>query len=125
MRILIPVDEAKGLDSPISDEFGEAPFFLVATDGGGLEVYRNEEVIKGRGHRWEEILQLKPDVVITREIGRPAYYAFKAKGIKILLAEGTTAREALEKLRRGELREFPPELVHEPRHEHHGRHNAH
>jgi ABC-type Fe3+-hydroxamate transport system substrate-binding protein len=40
---------------------------LVATDGGELEVYRNEEVMKGRGHRWEEILQLKPDVVITRE----------------------------------------------------------
>jgi predicted Fe-Mo cluster-binding NifX family protein len=51
MCILIPVDEAKGLDSPISDAFGEAPFFLVATDGGELEVYRNEEVIQGRGHR--------------------------------------------------------------------------
>jgi Uncharacterized conserved protein len=122
MRVLIPVDEARGLDSPISDEFSEAPFFLVVTEGGGLEVYRNEEVIQGRGHRWEEILQLKPDVVITREIGRPAYHAFKAKGIKILLAEGATAREALEKWRRGELREFPPELVHEPRHGHHRAH---
>jgi hypothetical protein len=58
MRVLIPVDEVKGLDSPITDEFGAAPFFLVATDGGELEVYRNEEVIQGRGHRWEEILQL-------------------------------------------------------------------
>jgi predicted Fe-Mo cluster-binding NifX family protein len=46
MRVLIPVDEAKGLDSPISDEFGEAPFFLVATNGGELEVYRNEEMIQ-------------------------------------------------------------------------------
>jgi predicted Fe-Mo cluster-binding NifX family protein len=79
---------------------------LEATEGGGLEVYRNEEVIQGRGHRWEEILQLKPDVVITREIGRPAYHAFRAKGVKILLAEGATAREALEKWRRGKLREF-------------------
>jgi predicted Fe-Mo cluster-binding NifX family protein len=115
MCILIPVDEAKGLDSPISDAFGEAPFFLVATDGGELEVYRNEEVMKRRGHRWEEILQLKPDVVITRKIGRPAYYAFRAGGVKVLLAEGATAREALEKWRHGELRE----LVHEPRHGHH------
>jgi predicted Fe-Mo cluster-binding NifX family protein len=122
MRFLIPVDGARGLDSPISDEFGEAPFLLVATDGGGLEVYRNEEVIKGRGHRWEEILQLKPEVVITREIGRPAYHAFKARGIKIFFAEDATAHEALEKWRRGELREFPPELVHEPRHSHHRAH---
>ncbi len=66
-------------------------------------MYRNEEVIQGRGPRWEEILQLKPDVVITREIGRLAYYAFRARGIKIFLAEGATAREALEKWRRGEL----------------------
>ncbi len=70
-------------------------------------MYRNEEAIQQRGRRWEEILQLKPDVVITREIGRPAYYAFRAGGVKILLAEGATAREALEKWRRGELREYP------------------
>jgi len=50
MRVLIPVDEAGGLESPISDEFGEAPFFLVV-DGDRVEVYRNEEVIKGRGRQ--------------------------------------------------------------------------
>ena len=83
---------------------------------------RNEEVVKGRGHRWEEILQLRPDVVITRKIGRSAYYAFRAGGVKIFLAEGATAREVLEKWRRGELRKFSPELVREPRH---GRHRAH
>jgi predicted Fe-Mo cluster-binding NifX family protein len=32
--------------------------------------------------------------------------------------EGTTAREALERLKRGELREFPAELAHEPRRRH-------
>lgn len=117
MRILIPVNELKGLNSPISDEFGEAPYFLVV-DGDRVESYKNDEVITGRGHRWEEILRLKPDVVITREIGRPAYYAFKARGVKIYLAEGATVVEALEKLKRGELKEFPHELVHEPRHPH-------
>jgi predicted Fe-Mo cluster-binding NifX family protein len=34
MCVLIPVDEAKGLDSPISDEFGEAPFFLSRPTAG-------------------------------------------------------------------------------------------
>jgi predicted Fe-Mo cluster-binding NifX family protein len=50
-------------------------------DGDRVEVYRNEEVIKGRGHRRKEILQLRPDVVITREIGKPAYHAFRARGV--------------------------------------------
>lgn len=117
MRILIPVDEARGLDSPISEEFGRAPFFLVFEDGK-VEIYRNEDVVKGVGRRWEEILKLRPDVVITREIGRPAYYAYRRIGVLIYLAEGKNVREALDKFRRGELREFPPELAHEPRHYH-------
>ena len=45
-----PSTRLVALESPISDEFGEAPFFLVV-DGDRVEVYRNEEVIKGRGHR--------------------------------------------------------------------------
>ncbi|AAL63217.1 hypothetical protein PAE1037 [Pyrobaculum aerophilum str. IM2] len=27
MRILVPLDEDRGLDSPVSEEFGEAPYF--------------------------------------------------------------------------------------------------
>ncbi|MEM1663707.1 MAG: NifB/NifX family molybdenum-iron cluster-binding protein [Pyrobaculum sp.] len=115
MRILIPVDKAAGLDSPVSDEFGRAPYFLIY-DGGRVEIYRNEEVVKGVRHRWEEILQLKPDVVITREIGRPAYHAFRGLGISIYLAEGNTVREVVEKFEKRQLKEFPPDLVHEPRH---------
>jgi len=112
-----PLTRRVALSPPISDEFGEAPFFLVV-DGDRVEVYRNVEVIKGRGDRWEEILQLRPDVVITREIGKPAYHAFRARGIKTYFAEDTTAREALERLKRGELREYPAELAHEPRRRH-------
>ena len=77
-------------------------------DGDRVEVYRNEEVIKGRGHRCEEILQLRPDVVITREIGKPAYHAFRARGVKMYFAEGTTAREASERLKRGGGSESSP-----------------
>jgi|GEM_PF-6761767 len=117
MRVLIPVDESRCLDSTISDEFGEAPFFLVI-DGDRVEMYKNEEVITGHSHRWQEILKLQPDVIITREIGKPAYYAFRTKGIKIYLAEASAASEALEKLKRRELKEFPAELAHEPRHMH-------
>jgi predicted Fe-Mo cluster-binding NifX family protein len=84
----------------LSPPFRIGAVFLVV-DGDRVEVYRNEEVIKGRGHRWEEILQLRPDVVITREIGKPAYHAFRARSVKMYFAEGTTAREASERLKRG------------------------
>jgi len=58
------------------------------------------------------------NVVITKEIGMPAYYALRSKGVKILLAEGKTLREVLERAKKGELKEFPPEMAHEPRHRH-------
>ncbi|ABP49807.1 Dinitrogenase iron-molybdenum cofactor biosynthesis [Pyrobaculum arsenaticum DSM 13514] len=117
MRILVPVEEPRGLESPVSEEFGEAPYFAVVTDGG-VQILTNEEVMRGFRHRWEAIVALKPDVVITKEIGRPAYQALRSRGVRIYLADGATLKEALEKLRRGELAEFPPELVHEPRHPH-------
>ncbi|WP_148683026.1 NifB/NifX family molybdenum-iron cluster-binding protein [Pyrobaculum ferrireducens] len=115
MRILVPVEENRGWDSPVSDEFGHAPYFAVV-EGGQVRIFSNGEVIRGRGHRWEEILSLGPDVVITREIGRPAYHVFRNRGVRIYLAEGATLREVLEKFQRGLLKEFPAELAHEPRH---------
>ncbi|MEM3836076.1 MULTISPECIES: NifB/NifX family molybdenum-iron cluster-binding protein [Pyrobaculum] len=117
MRILVPVDEDKGLDSPVSEEFGEAPYFAIV-EAGGVKILSNSQVFTGRGHRWEEILRLEPNVVITKEIGKPAYYALRSRGVKILLAEGSTLREVLERAKKGELKEFPPEMAHEPRHRH-------
>ncbi len=38
-------------------------------------------------------------MVITGEIGKPAYHAFRARCVRIYLAEGATARETLEKLK--------------------------
>ena len=117
MRILVPVEKPMGLESPISEEFGEAPYFAIVTDGG-VQILTNEEVMRSFRHKWEAIVALKPDVVITKEIGRPAYQALRSRGVRIYLAEGATLKEVLEKLRRGEQEEFPPELVHEPRHRH-------
>ncbi|MEM4650850.1 MAG: NifB/NifX family molybdenum-iron cluster-binding protein [Pyrobaculum sp.] len=90
MRILVPLDEDRGLDSPVSEEFGEAPYFAIIEENG-MKILSNGEVFTGRGHRWEEILRLEPNVVITKEIGRPAYYALRSRGVKILFAEGRTS----------------------------------
>jgi Uncharacterized conserved protein len=116
MRVFISVDEAGGLESPFWMNSARRRFLVV--DGDRVEVYRNVEVIKGRGDKREETLQLRPDAVITREIGKPAHQALRARGVKLYFAEGTTAREALERLKRGELREFPAGLAHEPRRRH-------
>ena len=119
MRIVVPVEERNGLASRVSDELGHAPFYAVV-EGESIEFKSNEEVMRGEGPRWVRLLEsLRPDVVITREIGRPALSAFRARGIRVLYADGATLGELLDRYRRGELRDFPEELAHEPHHAHH------
>ncbi|MEM1597552.1 MAG: NifB/NifX family molybdenum-iron cluster-binding protein [Pyrobaculum sp.] len=118
MRIVVPLDENKGWDSKISEELGHAPYFAVV-DGDSLVVVEGNRVITGRGPRWAELYtKLKPDVLITREIGKPAYAALKEKNVRIYYADAKTLREAVERLKKGELKEFPEELAHEPHHSH-------
>lgn len=115
MKVLVPLDENKGWDSPVSDELGHAPYFAVVEDGN-VKILPNSEVMKEQHPRWVNLVRLAPDVLITREIGRPALLALKSRGVRVYLAEGFTLREVLERLEKGELREFPPELAHEPHH---------
>ena len=69
------------------------------------------------GPRWAQLYEkLRPDAIMTREMGKPAYAALRQRGVAIYYADAATLREAVEKLRRGELREFPEELAHEPHH---------
>jgi len=118
MRVVVPLDENRGWDSRISDELGHAPYFALV-DGDRLTIVEGPKVITGRGPRWAELYtKLKPNVVITKEIGKPAYAAFRQKGVTVYYADAKTLREAVEKWKRGELREFPEELAHEPHHEH-------
>ncbi|MEZ0319364.1 MAG: NifB/NifX family molybdenum-iron cluster-binding protein [Pyrobaculum sp.] len=118
MRIVVPLDENKGWESKISEELGHAPYFAVV-EGDSLVIVEGNKVITGRGHRWAELYtKLKPDVLITKEIGKPGYAGFKKMNVRIYYAEAKTLREAVEKFKKGELKEFPEELAHEPHHNH-------
>ncbi|MBO3832128.1 MAG: hypothetical protein FGF51_01905 [Candidatus Brockarchaeota archaeon] len=67
MRIVIPVEDDRGLDSHLSEHFGRAPLFLmIELDERGRvlkqETVRNEgEHFGGSGRPADRILQLKPD----------------------------------------------------------------
>lgn len=115
----MPVDEDRGLDSPISAHFGDAPYFAVLELSEGshkVSAVRNPAREGPGSCKWDLVSELKPDAVAVRAIGRRAYEMLTSSGVKIYIAVGNALRDVLDALKRGTLREFPPRAVHEPMH---------
>jgi len=74
-RVVIPVSEYRGVDSQLSSHFGRAPFFAVfeLREDGQIISHRavpnDSEHFGGVGLPPDRILRLKPDVVITYDMG--------------------------------------------------------
>ena len=113
LEIATPVNPQEGtrpgLDSPLSEHFGEAPFFAVLkkemrTDNVAFESFvensfRNLE--RHRGVRAAEFLsEMGIDEVWTRVAldGKGAGYALEALGIDVLTTEATTLRELISEI---------------------------
>ena len=112
MKIVIPVEDDRGMDSPLSEHFGRAPFFAVfdVNEQGQVlrqEVVRNEgEHFGGLGRPSERILQLRPDVVITYGMGPRALAMFQQARIAVLRANSNVVRDVLSSYFKGDLEEL-------------------
>ena len=110
---VFPVSDMKGLDSRLHGHFGQAPYFLVVRLGPeGVEiedVYRNESLSEpGQVHVGVRVARAiighGADVVFAVLIGEISFHMLKDRFIDVLHAgQGTTARETIEKYRRGEV----------------------
>ena len=100
---------ANSLDAQLDPRFGRCPYFVIvdsesmqfeaipnmasgATGGAGIQA---AQIIANKGVK----------VVITGNVGPNAFQALSAAGIKIVTGVFGTVREAVEKYKRGELRE--------------------
>jgi len=114
MRVCVSAT-ANSLDAPVDPRFGRCPYFIIVD----LETMRFEAVpnmasgaIGGAGIQAAQIVASKGvKVVITGNVGPNAFQALSAAGIKIVTGAYETVREAIEKYKRGELREISSPTV--------------
>ncbi len=108
MKVVIPVLEDRGWDSPISEHFGHAPYFaIVDVDAGSLQVVPNPLPEHGPGDLPRWVASQGASVLVVRGIGRRAIDHFASLGIQVIRGADGTVRQIVEALKAGGLRDVP------------------
>jgi predicted Fe-Mo cluster-binding NifX family protein len=110
MKIAISAAE-DNLDSSVFRSFGRCPWFLfVDTESLSHEavINQNADAASGAGTACAQlVLEKEAEVVISGQVGPNAYEVLKQSGVRIFLApKDICAKEAIEKHKRGELRQM-------------------
>ncbi len=100
MKLAIPVEENRGIDSPICEHFGRAPYFAVIDVGEGgvsVEVRENPLIEHTAGALPELLKSWGVDRVIAARMGQKAQLFFSQFGIEVALGFSGTVREVLKR----------------------------
>jgi len=100
---------AGGLDAQVDPRFGRCPYFLIV-DSLTMEFEAVPNIasgsMSGAGIQAAQTVASKGvKVLITGNVGPNAFQALSAAGIKVVTGAFGTVREAIERYKRGELRE--------------------
>ncbi|HMK64699.1 MAG TPA: NifB/NifX family molybdenum-iron cluster-binding protein [Thermodesulfobacteriota bacterium] len=125
MRIAFPVQEDRGLESPVYGHFGSAPFFMVLdSDSGSLQSIGNTDAhhVHGQCQPIKALGGTPVDLVVVGGIGAGALMKLQGMGIKVFQAIGGSIQDNFKLLRANQLPEFAANMTcggHEGGHECH------
>jgi predicted Fe-Mo cluster-binding NifX family protein len=111
-KIVFTVKEQNGLNSPVDQRFGRAPFFAVTDkDGTVIEQLANPSVDAGHGAGTGTAAlmgNMEITDVVSGSFGPKAFSALDTMGITMWLLDESikTAEDALKKLNAGELKKM-------------------
>lgn len=122
IKIIVPVEDDKGLSAQLAEHFGRAPFYaLISLDENkqitNVETIRNMgEHFGGEGHMHDYILKSKPDVIITPGMGPRGLSNFQRERIAVLKANADTLKEVIDAYKSGTLKEITVGCLHPHHH---------
>jgi predicted Fe-Mo cluster-binding NifX family protein len=122
-RVIIPVEEENGLESHVAQHFGRAPYFAVVDfekgEAKSIKTQPNTgEHLGGTGHPHENLLALKPDVIIAHGMGPGGLQSFRSAHVLVLKADAETVKQIVESFKQGKLTELTGGCQHAHHHEH-------
>ena len=109
MKICIPVEENKGMESNPYNHFGSAPKFLVVSlDSQEIEVIENGDLNHehGKCQPLKALANQCVDIVIVRGIGAGAISKLNSMGTKVFRGVEGSIRENIELFKENKLMEF-------------------
>ncbi len=111
MKVLVPLNELRGLESRISTHFGRAPYYaLVHLEGDEVSInYLSNP--RSQGLRpGEYFSKLGIDYVVVKGgIGARALELLRSVGAEVLVTNSDTLAKVIEEFREGRLRRFSGE----------------
>jgi predicted Fe-Mo cluster-binding NifX family protein len=110
VKIAIPVEDARGLESQVYGHFGSAPCFLVYdSDSGAASVVDNRQTAHEHGH-CNPIAALaghRVEALVTGGIGGRALELLRTAGIRVYqAAHAGTAAQSLKSFQENDLQEI-------------------
>ena len=114
MNICIPVDDDRGLESPLCAHFGSAPaFMIVDTESQSCRAIPNRD----QGHAHGQCMPLawlqreRIDGAVVGGIGRGALQKLNAANVRVFLSEHATVAEAIAAWKAGTLKLVQPSMA--------------
>jgi len=108
MKIAV-TSKSNNLESEIDPRFGRCSYFLIVdTDTMSFEYLSNESAMASGGagiQAAQNVAKTGVEVVVTGNMGPNAFQTLSAAGIRVFTGANGTVKEAVEKYKKGELKE--------------------
>ena len=123
-KIVIPVEDKTGLEAKVAQHFGRAPYFAVIELDNKHQTLNIKtepntgEHMGGTGHPHENLLAIKPDIIIAFGMGPGGLHSFRNSGVTVLKAIDHTVKATIDSFKAGNLVELTGGCEHAHHHEH-------
>ncbi|MBC2606260.1 NifB/NifX family molybdenum-iron cluster-binding protein [Pelagicoccus albus] len=123
-RLVMPVIENNGLESLISEHFGQAPGFLAIDCDGQNPVYLDAQEARGPSEcaPIDALARSGAKYVLCKGMGKGALKRCLHASLQVMQAKGNTVAEVLEAVREEGWADFPDSAICDHGGDHHHHH---